>query len=243
MDEICQDDQWFEQAFTFMSQHSISLSNDKKLHFYGLFKQSTVGDINIDKPGLFEFVARAKWDAWKGFQGLSFRDARNRYIESVEALRVGWSRQGEYEPILSPEEAAENQEANGLGNVVSSLAFEPEDESNDIFGYARDNQLDQVKSALASNQQLLDTHDENGLSPLHYAVDRGHLDIVRYLLDQGANINLKTEDEETPLHLACISEQLEVARLLVQKGCDPSIKDGEGKTAFEQAESSFIHQL
>jgi hypothetical protein len=32
MDEICEDDQWFEQAFTYMSQHDIPLANDKKLH-------------------------------------------------------------------------------------------------------------------------------------------------------------------------------------------------------------------
>lgn len=32
MDEICQDDQWFEQAFTYMNQHDIPLANDKKLH-------------------------------------------------------------------------------------------------------------------------------------------------------------------------------------------------------------------
>jgi hypothetical protein len=32
MDEICQDDQWFEQAFTYMNEHDIPLSNDKKLH-------------------------------------------------------------------------------------------------------------------------------------------------------------------------------------------------------------------
>lgn len=32
MDEICQDDQWFEQAFTYMNEHDIPLSSDKKLH-------------------------------------------------------------------------------------------------------------------------------------------------------------------------------------------------------------------
>lgn len=31
-DDICQDDKWFEQAFTYMSQHDIPLPNDKKLH-------------------------------------------------------------------------------------------------------------------------------------------------------------------------------------------------------------------
>lgn len=39
---------------------------------------------------------------------------------------------------------------------------------------------------------------------LHYAVDRGHLEMVEYLLDIGADINIKTEDEETPLHLGNI---------------------------------------
>jgi hypothetical protein len=32
MDEICQDDQWFEQAFTYMNKNDIPLPNDKKLH-------------------------------------------------------------------------------------------------------------------------------------------------------------------------------------------------------------------
>ncbi|CAO3681533.1 unnamed protein product [Rhizopus stolonifer] len=242
MDEICQDDQWFEQAFTYMNKHDISLSNDKKLHFYGLFKQATIGDINIDKPGLFEFVARAKWDAWKGYQGLSFRDARNKYIESVEELKVGWSRQGQYEYIPSPEEL-NKEEVNGLGNVVSSLAFEQEPETDDIFGYARENNLKELSNTLELNKDLIDTRDESGLSVLHYAVDRGHLEMVEYLLDIGADINIKTEDEETPLHLACISEQLETANVLIKRGCEKESKDAEGKTPFEQADASFVCQL
>lgn len=31
-DDICQDDKWFEQAFTYMNKHEIPLPNDKKLH-------------------------------------------------------------------------------------------------------------------------------------------------------------------------------------------------------------------
>ena len=124
-DDICQDDKWFEQAFTYMNKHEIPLPNDKKLHvkkkkstliinqeyivkkfkqFYGLFKQATIGDCNKDKPGLFDFVARAKYDAWQSFKGLGFRESRNLYIESVEDLKVGWSRQGEYEYIPSAED-------------------------------------------------------------------------------------------------------------------------------------------
>jgi hypothetical protein len=53
---------------------------------------------------LIDFVGRAKWDAWNKFKGLGFRDARNAYIDGVEALNVGWSRKGNYEYIPSEEE-------------------------------------------------------------------------------------------------------------------------------------------
>lgn len=44
----------------------------------------------------------------------------------MEGLKVGWSRQGEYEYIPSPEELKKGE---GLsGNAVSSMAVNPEDE-------------------------------------------------------------------------------------------------------------------
>lgn len=241
MDEICQDDQWFEQAFTYMNKTDIPLPNDKKLHFYGLFKQATIGDVNIEKPGLFEFVGRAKYDAWHSFKGLGFREARNKYIESVEALNVGWSRKGEYEYIPSP---AEIKQGEGLsGNAVSSMAVNEEDleESDDIFGYVRQNNLEKLKESISADN--INNKDEDGFTALHLAADRGHVEAVKILIDAGADLNIKTDDEETALHLACIAEQLETAKLLIEKGCDQTLVDAEGKTALEQGEESFTSQL
>ncbi|KAL9541469.1 hypothetical protein MBANPS3_009108 [Mucor bainieri] len=242
-DDICQDDKWFEQAFTYMNQHDIPLPNDKKLHFYGLFKQATIGDCNIDKPGLFDFVARAKYDAWQSFKGLSFREARNMYIDSVEELKVGWSRQGEYEYIPSAEDIKKGE---GLAsNAVSSMAVEDDDdglESEDIFGYTRLSDLDKLTAELEAHPELINTK-EDGLTALHIAADRGYLDIVQALVKAGADINIKTDDEDTALHLACISDQLKTAKFLLASGCDETLLDSEGKTAFEQAEPEFIQQL
>ncbi|KAF1800063.1 hypothetical protein FB192DRAFT_1389919 [Mucor lusitanicus] len=242
-DDICQDDKWFEQAFTYMSQHDIPLPNDKKLHFYGLFKQATIGDCNIDKPGLFDFVARAKYDAWQGFKGLGFREARNMYIDGVEELKVGWSRQGEYEYIPSAEDIKKGE---GLAsNAVSSMAVEDDDdglESEDIFGYTRLSDLDKLNAELEAHPELINSK-EDGLTALHIAADRGYLDIVQALVKAGADINVKTDDEDTALHLACISDQLETAKFLIASGCDKTLLDSEGKTAFEQAEPEFIQQL
>ena len=61
--------------------------NDAMLKLYALFKQATKGDASGDPPGGFDFVARAKFDAWSGVKGTSASDAMQQYIDLVEALR------------------------------------------------------------------------------------------------------------------------------------------------------------
>ena len=60
-----------------------SLSNDKQLEIYSLFKQATVGDCNIAQPGITDQKGRAKWTAWDGRKGMSKEDAEKAYPEIV----------------------------------------------------------------------------------------------------------------------------------------------------------------
>jgi diazepam-binding inhibitor (GABA receptor modulating acyl-CoA-binding protein) len=52
------------------------LNNEEVLLLYGLYKQGIVGDINIDKPGMFSFEAKAKWNAWNANKGKSKEEAQ-----------------------------------------------------------------------------------------------------------------------------------------------------------------------
>jgi acyl-CoA thioester hydrolase len=61
-------------------------SNEKLLEIYSLGKQATVGDINIDKPAMFDFVAAAKYNAWSKRKGMSKEEAQQKYIDLVESL-------------------------------------------------------------------------------------------------------------------------------------------------------------
>ena len=61
--------------------------NDTMLKLYALFKQATKGDATGDPPGGFDFVARAKFDAWSARKGTSGYDAMQQYIDLVESLR------------------------------------------------------------------------------------------------------------------------------------------------------------
>eukprot|EP01115_Flamella_aegyptia_P001265 TRINITY_DN12063_c0_g1_i1.p1 TRINITY_DN12063_c0_g1~~TRINITY_DN12063_c0_g1_i1.p1 ORF type:complete len:98 (-),score=27.47 TRINITY_DN12063_c0_g1_i1:276-569(-) len=65
-------------------------SNDDKLKVYALYKQATVGDVNIGQPWAVQFEARAKWDAWKALEGIDKESAREQYIEAVAAGDASW---------------------------------------------------------------------------------------------------------------------------------------------------------
>ncbi|OSX71950.1 hypothetical protein BU14_0488s0012 [Porphyra umbilicalis] len=62
-------------------------SNADRLCLYGYFKQSTIGDVNIPRPGgLFNQEAKAKFDEWTKRKGVSKEDAMKEYIKKVDEL-------------------------------------------------------------------------------------------------------------------------------------------------------------
>ena len=79
----------FEDACARMSAEDIkdavgALSNDDKLEFYGLFKQATVGDCNINRPSIFDVKGRIKKEAWEAKKGMSQDDAKAAYVSKVQ---------------------------------------------------------------------------------------------------------------------------------------------------------------
>lgn len=62
--------------------------NQTKLKLYGLFKQATEGDVSGDKPGMFDFVGGAKYEAWNQLKGTSKEQAQQQYVALVEELKA-----------------------------------------------------------------------------------------------------------------------------------------------------------
>jgi diazepam-binding inhibitor (GABA receptor modulating acyl-CoA-binding protein) len=56
------------------------------LELYGLFKQATIGDVNVDRPPFLDFKGRAKFDAWQSRKGMTQDAAMDAYVEVVERL-------------------------------------------------------------------------------------------------------------------------------------------------------------
>jgi acyl-CoA-binding protein len=60
--------------------------NDTLLKLYALYKQGTVGDVDGPKPGFFDFVGTAKYEAWAKLKGTAREVAQSKYIELVRSL-------------------------------------------------------------------------------------------------------------------------------------------------------------
>ncbi|KAK0400889.1 hypothetical protein QR680_015502 [Steinernema hermaphroditum] len=76
----------FEAAQKNLQKLSEEPAVDAKLKLYSLFKQATQGDVTGDRPGMMDFGGRAKYDAWKGVQGMAKDKAQQSYVELVNSL-------------------------------------------------------------------------------------------------------------------------------------------------------------
>lgn len=76
----------FEQAGVAAKSLPERPDNDTLLQLYALFKQGSSGDVAGEKPGFFDFVATAKYEAWEQIKGLSADDAMQQYIDLVRNL-------------------------------------------------------------------------------------------------------------------------------------------------------------
>ncbi|MDN0074160.1 acyl-CoA-binding protein [Crenobacter sp. SG2303] len=60
--------------------------NQTLLQLYAFYKQATEGDVQGERPGMMDFINRAKYDAWDKLKGTSSDEAMQRYIDVVNGL-------------------------------------------------------------------------------------------------------------------------------------------------------------
>ncbi|GAB5359182.1 hypothetical protein AAMO2058_000522700 [Amorphochlora amoebiformis] len=79
----------FEEAVKFIGDKTKkpkkTVPSERKLALYGLFKQSNVGDVTGSQPWMINVEARAKWDAWAQYKGLTKDEAKKKYVEEVNS--------------------------------------------------------------------------------------------------------------------------------------------------------------
>lgn len=82
----------------------------------------------------------------------------------------------------------------------------------------------------------LDARDENGRSPLYWAVFNGEKELVKLLVEKGADVNARGGPYRcTPLYWAAFYGDIDTAELLIANGADFMARDGDGETPLHYA--------
>lgn len=110
--------------------------------------------------------------------------------------------------------------------LVPSIVFPAE-----IHQLCRDGKSEQVLFLL-KNLDMIQLKDRNGNTPLHIAVMFGHKELVRLLIDYGANVNERNNIHSTPLHM---TRNLGIARELIDNDAEIDAVDHEKITPLHLA--------
>ncbi|PRP88563.1 acyl-CoA-binding domain-containing protein 6-like [Planoprotostelium fungivorum] len=215
----------FQEATAHVAANkSLKVTQEDQLSFYAFFKLATVGPCNTSRPGFFDFVGRAKWDAWKNADNnLTTEQAEKEYIRLLDRLNPNWR------SVTLTE---------GTGPVFSMPQIEEDDtpeEKRDLAYYTSAGDIETTENTAA----LVDRKDESGVAALHYASDRGHTELLNLLIESGGNINIQDDEGQTPLHYAAVTDNAEIYKMLINRGADVSITDNEGQNPSQIA-SDFL---
>ncbi|CAO3611337.1 unnamed protein product [Mucor fragilis] len=97
---------------------------------------------------------------------------------------------------------------------------------DNLWVAAGDGQIDRVRELLESGIAV-DGHDQFGYTAMHAAVSYNQIEMVKLLIEKGANVNIEDFEKDTPLYVA---ENVEIAQLLLDNGADPKHTNEDGIT-------------
>ncbi|TKY74069.1 Acyl-CoA-binding domain-containing protein 2 [Spatholobus suberectus] len=221
---------------------SQKVSSDVQLQLYGLYKIATEGPCSTPQPSPLKMTARAKWQAWQKLGAMPPEDAMQKYIDIVTELYPTWLN-GSSLRNKSGDGGGPGSDAKGtMGPVFSTFVYEEEYGSDSqmeaIHGFAREGDMANLLKCI-ENGVSVNLKDSEGRTPLHWAVDRGHLNVTELLVGRNADVNAKDNDGQTPLHYAVTCEREAIAEYLVKHNADIYSKDNDGSSPIDNCESNW----
>ncbi|KAL0403248.1 UNVERIFIED_CONTAM: Acyl-CoA-binding domain-containing protein 1 [Sesamum radiatum] len=219
------------------------VSSELQLQLYGFYKIATEGPCSAPQPSVLKMTARAKWQAWQKLGAMPPEEAMQKYIDIVTELYPSWAASSAIKKNDLESSNAPNAGSKGpMGPVFSTFIHEAEPgcelELDAIHAFAREGDEEKLLKCIESGVPL-NLKDTEGRTPLHWAVDRGHLNVTVLILEKKADVNAKDDEGQTALHYAAVCERAAIAKLLMEHGADIQIKDKEGNTPVDVCELSW----
>jgi ankyrin repeat protein len=114
--------------------------------------------------------------------------------------------------------------------LVMILAVQAQ--SPDVFDLLRKGDVPAVKALIEKSPQFVEARDGDGNTLLHYAASGQDADLVNFLIDKGAKVDLAGAQAKTPLHIAASNERREIVAALIKRGAALETRDDYQRTAL-----------
>ena len=105
------------------------------------------------------------------------------------------------------------------------------------------NDKEAVKKVIKEGQININDRDKLGYTMLHYAASRNHVDLIKYLIEKGADINCIDLADWTPLHLAAIADNYKACKVLLELGANFEYPNDEGNIPIDLTEDAKLKKL
>lgn len=243
-------DRLYEYGTVCVRKKANEISKENLLYLYSRFKYASEGPCNTERPGgFFNFEAKSKWDSWKSLGSALSRDrCKEEYINKLDTFLADW-RKG-FENTENSNDQFDNAEKKGTFGIRMSVMANNEEKLSpsemSCFDMCREGSpsLPKLKEYFKNNQELVNQIDESNMTMLMWACDRGNLDIVKYLIELGADPNLQDTDGQSCLHYAVSCEHLEIIKYLVEnKNVNLNLSDKDGSKPIDLATKQEICEI
>jgi ankyrin repeat protein len=128
-------------------------------------------------------------------------------------------------------------EAIRAGDDARVAALVAADPSLAIFAAAIQGDMARIEELLAGDRSLVSALSPDGWTPLHLAAFFGKVDVVRLLLNKGAQVNARSTNamENMPLHAAAAGRHVDVIKVLIDHGATVNARQHGGWTPLHAA--------
>ncbi|GBM82171.1 Histone-lysine N-methyltransferase EHMT1 [Araneus ventricosus] len=140
-----------------------------------------------------------------------------------------------YTPLML---AVENIHKDVVFYLIKSGAcadFKGENGMSSFHISAKNGSLEILKMLMSSRFVDVNAQDDGGWTPIVWASEHNHYDVVKYLLKRGANPNIKDNEGNTGLHWSAFGGSVDICYLYLDYGCDINAVNERGDTPLHIA--------